>query len=194
MKYLEKIKNTTILSAVIYMIIGVLMISVPEFVSNSICYIIGGLVLAFGILKLMSYFATEYKNFWTGLVLLSSIAFIGFGIYIIFSPEQFISWIPFVVGIIMIVDGIQKLIQTQSIKKAGYDNPVALLIYALVLIVIGVILLKNPFGAIIVVIRIIGVFLIFDAIEEIITVKKYEKAFHKMKDNVNHIKIIEEEK
>ena len=194
MKYLVKIKNTTIFTSIIYFAIGVLMLLNPEFVSNSICYVIGALVLAFGILKLVSYLGTEVKNLFTGILLFTSIISIGLGIYIIFSPEKFISMIPFLVGIIMIVDGIQKLIQVESIKKAGYDKPTALLIYAIFLIILGVILLKNPFGAIKIVIRIIGVFLIVDAIEELITVKKYEKVFKEYKEkDSKEVKIIDEQ-
>lgn len=195
MKYLEKVKSTTIVSSIMYILIGLVMVIFPEFVNDFIWYIIGGLIVVFGILQLMNYFSTPYKNFLTGVVLLISLASIALGVYVIFSPEKLISLVPLTIGVIMIVDGIQKLIQIQSIKKAGYDNPIALLIYALLLIVLGIILIKNPFGAILTVIRIIGVFLITDAIEELITVKKYERAFKNFKDNVSHsVKIIEEEK
>ena len=195
MKYLEKVKSTTIVSSIMYILIGLVMVIFPEFVNDFIWYIIGGLIVIFGILQLMNYLSIEYKNFLTGVVLLISLASIALGVYVIFSPEKLISLVPLTIGVIMIVDGIQKLIQIQSIKKAGYDNPIALLIYALLLIVLGIILIKNPFGAILTVIRIIGVFLITDAIEELITVKKYERAFKNFKDNVSQsVKIIEEEK
>ena len=195
MKYLEKIKSTTIVSSIIYVLLGLVMVIFPEVVNDFIWYIIGGLIVIFGILQLMNYLSIPYKNFLTGIVLLISFASIALGTYIIFSPEKLISLVPLIIGVIMIVDGIQKLIQIQSIKQAGYDNPIALLIYALCLIVLGIILIKNPFGAILVVIRIIGLFLITDAIEELITVKKYERAFKNFKENVKRdVKIIEEEK
>lgn len=194
MKYMEKIRKTTMLSAIIYIIVGLVMIIFPAFVSNSICYVIGSLSLVFGLFRLMTYFQTNYKNFLTGIFLFSSLLFIGLGIYIILFPEKIISMIPFIIGMILIVDGIQKLVQVHNIKRAGYDNPLALLIYAVLLIILGIILLRNPFGAIVIVIRIVGIFLVVDALEEIITVRKYEKAFEDFKGSKQKgIKIIEEE-
>lgn len=195
MKYLKKAKETTLITSIIYLLLGLFMIIFPEIVSNSISYVIGALILFFGLTKMISYFNLEYKNFFTGFLLFISLAAIILGIYIIFAPETFISMIPFMIGLVIIVNGIQKISQAFYIKKFQETNVTPLFIYAAILIVLGVLLISNPFGAIQIVIRIIGIFLVIDSIEEYWTMKKYEKIWKDIKKETKEkIKIIDEKK
>ena len=99
------------------------------------------------------------------------------------------------IGLVIIVNGIQKISQAFYIKKFQETNVTPLFIYAAILIVLGVLLISNPFGAIQIVIRIIGIFLVIDSIEEYWTMKKYEKIWKDIKKETKEkIKIIDEKK
>ena len=49
MEILKRIKNMLAVNAILYTILGIVMIITPGFVSDFICYLIGVLILVFGI-------------------------------------------------------------------------------------------------------------------------------------------------
>ena len=71
-------------------------------------------------------------------------------------------------GAVMIVKGIFKISDYISLKKGGYGVSTLVLIIGILSIVLGVLIIFNPFGALDVVFTIAGIYLIIEAVFDIV--------------------------
>lgn len=173
----------------IYMAVGLFMIISPKTISNFICYLLGGIILLFASNQIFSFIQDKYSKF---KLVLGTLALL-LGSYIILNPESFISFIPFVAGVIILIDSVTKIVQSLDLKKSGYERWSHITITSILMFLFGLFLFFNPFDAIEIVIRILGIFLIIDGICEAVTSKAiYEKNINNPKKK-NDSKVIEAE-
>ncbi len=175
MEFLKEIKSSLLIMAGFYLIIGLIMLLAPTFVSNSICYLIGAICLVVGGLAIYTYIASEVYGSLGAALLIVSVIFIGSGIFIILNPELLASFIPIVMGIILVVDAFGKMQSSATLHKYGYSNWWQVLVSALIVFVFGIVLLFNPFETITLLIRVLGAFLIIDGLSSALTVGSYTK-------------------
>ena len=74
--------------------------------------------------------------------------------------EIVISLIPFILGVLVLCSGCSKLQDAIDLKRLGYGSWLGLLIVAAINIILGVVLIYNPFKAAILLFRVLGVVLI----------------------------------
>lgn len=175
MEFIKEIKSTLLIMAGFYVVTGLIMLLAPTFVNNAICYLIGSLCLIIGGLAIYTYLGSEVYGPLSIAVLITAIAFIVIGIFIITSPELFASVVPITMGVLLVVEAFGKMRSSITVKKYGYDKWWAVLVGALLVFVFGIILLLNPFESLIIFIRILGTFLIIDGISSFITSFSYTK-------------------
>lgn len=163
------------LMAIIYIVLGLVMLLVPVLVSDFLCYIIGALFLVIGLTGMFSYIRSKGSNFFGGMTLIFSILFAGLGIYIICNPSTFASFIPLVVGIMLMIDSINKFQSSFELKKMNYRHWWHVLIIAIIVVCLGFFLVMNPFKSVEIFIRIIGALLIFDGFSNLFTLYSFTK-------------------
>ena len=95
--------------------------------------------------------------------------------YILINPEGFVSIIPIVVGIMLVIESFDKISTTLSARKNGYQDWLKMLIPSVIIFILGLILILNPFESVTVFIRVIGIFLIIDAISNVYLAYNYGK-------------------
>lgn len=91
------------------------------------------------------------------------------GIFFLRSPRTFASFIPVLIGIAIIVNGCIKIYYAYLGKNAVGYNPLRDIVFAVIMIVFGVLVVAHPFGTASVVTRLIGVVLIYNGIVNLIT-------------------------
>ena len=177
----DKVKNTLIITSVLYAVLGIFMLLFPEVISDFICYLVSLMFMFFGIAAVLLYFRSEVKTPYTSTILVIGIILGSLGIYIIMNPRIFASLIPLVIGVFMLADSISKLSAALDLRKYGYINWWHLLIVSFLLLGCGLLLVFNPFGVVSLTIMVIGSILIVDSITNIYTVYSYSKAFNNKK-------------
>lgn len=154
-------------NAVLYIIIGALLFLVPNLSLGLVCYGIGALLIYKGVMSFMSY--QQVKQFYgLPIDLVACIGYVIFGLVMIFAHGFFLSMIPMVIGIFMIADGVQTLLNASSLKKQGYGGSNGTTIRGILVIILGIVIFVNPFGAITTTLRVIGIILIIDGISELV--------------------------
>lgn len=83
------------------------------------------------------------------------------------QPDQILKMVPILVGIIIVIHGIQDLQQVVSLCKGRYDKWWVALILGLLTVGFGILLIWNPFTANEIFITCIGFFLIYDGISNL---------------------------
>ncbi len=175
MEFLKEIKSSLLIMSGFYIIVGLVMLIAPGFVSNSICYLIGALCLIVGGLAIYTYIASEVYGSLGAALLIVAIVFIAFGIFIILNPETFLSFIPIIMGVILVVDAFGKMQSSMTLKKYGYEYWWEVMVAAAIIFVFGILLLFNPFESLILLIRMLGIFLAIDGLANLLTVLSYTK-------------------
>ncbi len=173
MNILKNMRKTLITSATVYIILGIIMIVFPAFINDFFSTIVGVIILLFGLSQLAIY---SSKNSFGGLVKITlGLGIIGTmaGLYILLNPKFITSMIPLISGLIIIVNALNKVKQAAELRASNYDKWWYTLVSAIILLALGFLLIANPFAAVEVIIRTLGIILIVEGIYDIITVTSY---------------------
>lgn len=170
-KLLKKSGWTDIIIALVFILLGIMLIVRPEVITAMISIILGVICIIIGILKLFDYLSNGKVEKY--LIAISIVAIIT-GIIIMFCGDMIFSVFRILVAIWIIYSGIMNL-QTSIIWK-DYKSKlwITTLILSIVTIIVGIYMLVNQ-GA---VLQMIGVAIliygIIDIIENIIFIKKVD--------------------
>lgn len=178
---IDKLRNTLIITSVLYAFLGILMLLFPEVISDFICYLVSLMFMFFGIASIVMYVRSDIKTPYTSTILVLGIILGSLGIYILMNPRTFASLIPLIIGVFMIADSISKLSASLDLRKYGYINWWHMLIISFIILGFGLLLVFNPFEAVSFTIMVIGCILIIDSITNIYTIYIYSKAFSNKK-------------
>lgn len=175
MKVIEKVKGFNYFLPIVYFILGLLMVIFPGTVNDIINYIIGGLLMLFGIDYIVRYLSNNKVTTYSKYSLTVGIVPIICRVFLICNPEVLVSIIPFVAGMIILMDAFEKLKHAIDLKKMNYDEWWVDLVVAILFIVFGIIVIMNPFDAAKLLIRILGIFFLVDCFIDVWTNFSYEK-------------------
>ena len=175
MKIIEKVKGFNYFLPIVYFVLGLLMVIFPETINDIINYIIGGLLMLFGIDYIVRYLSNNKVTTYSKYSLTVGIVPIICGVFLICNPEVLVSIIPFVAGMIILMDAFEKLKHAIDLKKMNYDEWWVDLVVAILFIVFGIIVIMNPFDAAKLLIRILGIFFLVDCFIDVWTNFSYEK-------------------
>ena len=196
MEIFKKIKTYTLLVSLLYVIMGIIMLFNRGFVLDAVNYIVGILVLLYGVIYMARFLGKNAFNTLSKFSLLAGLLCITFGIYILLNPTLLSSIIPFAAGMLLLVDGFGKFRDAMAFKKVDYRRWWIGLVIAILFIGIGIYMIINAFNVSKLVVRIIGGVLIIDAISDLwvyFCYKKYspKKEEKKEIEDVKEAKIIE---
>lgn len=172
MEFLKKLLNSFIIAFAAEVAIGLLLLINPSIFTNTISYVLGGVILAFGVLSLISYFASDK----TGSSITKAVFFCAAGIFIISKPDFIFKILALVFGIYLLADGISSIKNALIIKNNNSDNWVAPMVMALLTALLGLIITLNPFASAATALQILGVSLIISGVLSI-----YNGAYTKRK-------------
>lgn len=86
------------------------------------------------------------------------------GIVILSSPAFVISLYPIIIGIVIALYGLSDVLSAIQMKRLGMSVWKQSIVMAIISVVLGIVILCNPFGTVSTLVRIIGVVLIYKAV------------------------------
>lgn len=191
---LKEMKWNMLLSAGLYMVLGLVLLIFPATTARTICYLIAGIAIVIGLVNLVIYFTRNitrnyYRNdFVTGLML------IVLGMFVIYKVDMVIALVPFIIGLCIIVSGLFKLQGALDVQRMG-GNAVLILGLAVVNVVVGVLMVINPFDSALLLYRLLGVGLLFSGLTDLASTLYLSQKMHsyvsKMNDADEAIKVTE---
>ena len=192
---MNKIFKSSILGALALVVLGILLIFESEATIVTISYVIGGILVAIGVLALLKFYKEVKENDDTGMDLVYGIISIILGIVVISNPKAVASIIPIIMGLLIILNSGTKLQYSIELKKNNNNLWKSTMILSLISTLCGVLLIFNPFKGAAFLTRLIGFLILLFAILDIIstiaiknTVKKIKTAIN---DGIEDAKILE---
>lgn len=144
MKDVKKIKNAYISTSLISFVLGLFLVLKPETSGNIISYILGACFIFYGIVHIVTYIIVKNENFYQ-YDLAKGIITVSIGIFFILRPSFIISILPTILGFAILINGIFGIQSSINMLRADSKKWLAVFIPAIITIVLGMLILINPF-------------------------------------------------
>ena len=175
METLRKFRASSYAVSVVYIIVGLIMLLNPNFISDAVNYVIGVLVIIYGVIYSISVYQKRETEMYGKFDLLAGIICISFGLFLILNPDILVSLIPFCAGVILFMDAISFIVNSIALKKLGFRTWIVNLIVGLVFLGFAIFIVIKAKDISFLLIRFIGAFLIVDALLDFFTVLRFKR-------------------
>ena len=155
---IKKMNMTSIIFSILFILIGAFLLARPEDAIHLVSYALGIILALWGLISIVQFFTDrESQNYLEFSFILGVFMFI-FGIIIIVKPNTVASIIPLLLGIWMLINGVTKLSYALTLNKN--KNAASSIIISILIIVLGILLVFNPFAGAKTLVQILGVTII----------------------------------
>lgn len=187
MENLKKFRTTFIIISLLYILLGVTLIVRPELSVLSICKLSGAITLLFGLVRIIGYFRRDdFENvFRTDLS--HGLIYLILGSFMLIAPKTVVSALPVILGLVIIIDSVLRIQLAVELKRLQEEQWWINLVLALITVVLGTLLLFNPFAGSLVLTMFIGIVLIINGVFNlwgILLFARVVKRVHAFKDTV----------
>ena len=157
---LRYVKSGMMLLSIAYIVIGMMLLIMPQTSLLWICYAFGAVVLLTGIVCLIQYARIRGTGFTAPFMLVGGVITAGLGIFTLAKPQVVASFLPIVFGIFIVVDGLSRIGSAIDLAKRKGQKWWVLLLLSIVSVALGILLVLHPFGAAVSVVMVCGILLI----------------------------------
>lgn len=158
----KKLKWNLVIMSLLYLGLGVFLVMKPRTALNVVCYALGGVVLACAAVQLIRYFVVERGVFQSQLTLISGLVCLALGAFLIIRSDVVVRVLPIVFGLFVIFDAIGRVQNALDLRRCGYDSWKGFLALPVLSVVLGVVMILNPFGTMETLVMAIGIILIIE--------------------------------
>ena len=151
-----------VITAVIYIVLGVILARNPGMSASLLCTGIGVCALAYGAITLLFYFLRSGDEDASRFTLPAGIAFAAMGIFCLVAPGVVLSVIPLLFGIVLLIDGAEKLGRALELRRAGFARWGVVACVGVIIMLFGLMLVMRPFAAVESIMIMFGALLIAD--------------------------------
>lgn len=175
MKLLKKLKSTVCISAVITLLLGIVFLFRPIGALSTIARIVGTIVIISGLLDVI-HSLTEKQNreLNIGTVVVGVVKCV-FGVFIIMDAAQILSLFSTIFSILIIIFGVNGITHALQLKYGNIPGWQGNLVVFAIVLAAGIVLLFDPFGTISITARVMGIVLIVNAVNELVTLYRLRK-------------------
>jgi len=163
---INKMFISSILSSAVLLVIGLLLFIRPEGTLSLISYTIGGILVIIGTNSLINYY--RGKEYVSKFELIYGVLGVLGGFVLILNPKAIASLIPFIIGVWFVISSLSKLKYAIELNSKKTKAGIISLIITILTLVLGVVLIFNPFSGAVFITKMIGLFLFIYAILDII--------------------------
>lgn len=175
----RSIQRNKLISGLILAVLGMMFLLSPFTSMVTVCVLLGWCILIGGIVQILSTIQGSSGAWVQNIYFYTGIFFVLLGIFVIRKPYTLLDWINLVFGVIVLVSGAYSLIHEQYMRRYIDSRNAMIVILSVIGIVMGVIILLNPFGTIALLSRIIGIALLYEAFVDI-RIVSYMKNFREL--------------
>lgn len=186
-KGMNSIFNTSIITSVVILVLGIFLFIQPDTIINMISIILGGIIIVPGIISLVDYFKNKNQA-----SLISGIVTMLIGLILIINTKLVAGILPFILGIYFIISGITRLQYALQLKKQNINYTTSL-VFSILIIICGTLFIINPFGGALVITKVMGIFMVIysllDLANTIIIKKEMNEVKQTMKNAIIEVEV-----
>lgn len=160
--------NFTIISSLSYLVLGFIMIFMPDTVGNTLSYVLGIVLTIYGLFNIISFFTNKEENKYLELII--GIVATAFGIFTLFSPGIIAKIIFVIFGIIIVLDSLMDVKNSFQLKALGMKKWWVCFLVSIAVIILGLctIFLSGFFRDFLIII--IGIIMIYEGVSGLVII------------------------
>ena len=175
-RFFYRADNYGIVLSVLMILIGLLLAIWPGHVMTTAMKILGIALLVGGGLLIYSWYNGRSQNS-SVITLTEGILLAVAGLVVLVAPRFLISIVPFAVGALITLNGIFNLAQAFDQRRENYSRWTVSLAMAILTVVLGVLILLNPFSTMEMLVVAIGVIIIYNGVSNLLIELGYRKIY-----------------
>lgn len=186
---LKKIKTNVVISAIVCVILGLVLVIRPGLSMRIVCTAVGVVLIVAGVTRMIDYFAARDGSMYSQINLVFGIILAVVGVWIVLKPDTVLAIIPIIVGIVIVLHGINNIKQAMELWRDKYDMWWVAGIMGVLTVGFGILLICRPFAAIDTVVMLIGICLIYDGLSNIWIVSRVYKNAKMMRQEMEAVDV-----
>ena len=168
----------SILSSIIFLILGIILINHPEGTIKVVSYVLGGSLIIFGIIRLSTYFSTrEDFSYYDFNLMLGTLCFLA-GLVIIVFGTAIASFFGIIIGIWIVLTAVNRINFAFKLKEEKIKYWYVSLIIALLVLTVGLYIIFAPELILMTLGSLLIAYSIMDIIQSIIFIINTRKIFN----------------
>lgn len=164
-----------VLSAIGFILLGLVLLLWPEIAGKIVCYALGVLILIFAVIRVVNFFMDKKVYFIINLDIVVGLVAAGIGIFILIRPDIVISFLPFVIGLFLLFSSILDFQKTFLLRDYGNTRWKSSLVLTCIKMIFGIFMLVSPLFFAETFMRLIGIGLIYNGLSELWIVSRWPK-------------------
>lgn len=165
-------KMSIIILSIVVLLIGVMMLIKPGQSMDLICKIIGIGMAVGGVLAIISAVMVSDNSLAKGSFLTAGVVSLVIGVIFLCMPGFVISIFPIIFGIAVAANGVINLINAFKVRVISDNQWMLPVGMAILTILLGILIFANPFRTMALLVRIIGIIIIYNALTNIFIATK----------------------
>lgn len=165
--YAKRCEKSMLISTIITLVLGIVLIFEPSGSIKVITAIIAILFMLIGAFQLFDYIRQSREEKMMSLSLILGIILFGIGIFLFINLDSLVKFVTTLIGVTICIKSLFKLqfaLNIRDISDKWFYN----LIVGIVGMILGIVLLVNPFDSAVLFLRIVGVLLVLGSIVELV--------------------------
>ena len=156
--------------SILLCVLGIVLIAVPDFLVTLLCRLGGGIMMLFGLVKVIGYCSKDLYRLAFQFDLAFGILLMALGIILIIRADAMVNLICIVMGICVLADALLKIQISIDSKTFGIQKWWLILAMAILTGVAGFLLVFRPSESIQVIVILLGISLITEGVLNLITI------------------------
>lgn len=166
----RRVRIHVCLTAVLTVILGLILLVAPGTAIRTVFTLIGWVLVISGIVALLTSAMSKGQPVAQGDLVLGLIQ-LASGLVVLLRPGFLMSFVGIVVGFLMLIHGVRDIQGAREGKALGYDYRFPLAV-GIITLILGIIVMIDPFGTASGLLRIAGIFLLLDGVSDILLILK----------------------
>lgn len=172
-KFFDQFRKYTWLKSLIFIIIGLFSLFQPQHMLSIFINVSAGFVAFFGLINLFTAFRQRRANNQSGFNLPIGILQLVAAAMILLLAKPIIASLPFLLGLAIGISGIARIVDAISHRQYVNVKPMPFILYGLLMVIVGLILVFNPYNTVLLALRIAGAALLISAVMNIFAARKF---------------------
>ena len=181
-KALQEFRWSFIITALVFIALGLLLILRPNLARELLAYAVGGALAVYGLFNILSFLFAKDRTLSFELVI--GVITAAVGIFILASPGTVLNIIQIVLGLAIIIDSLLGIKRAFTLRELGLGSWGAILSLSILTSILGILFVMHQvlFGCALMVV--IGIILLYQGVSDLITVIRISVIGNRMKKNL----------
>ena len=169
----RSIRSNILITVIACLAVGAALLIYPDMFLQIICYVMGALFVAYGVLGILRCVRDQIMRIG---VLLMSVLSAAAGIFIITQPRAISSILPIIIGLILLLDGILNVRHGLGLRRFEDGAWKIVLVLGIITVLFGAVILFHPSSTATLTFRLIGAALLYNGISDLIILLRMNRA------------------